>query len=232
MSPPAPAQDHVLGAVERDALAATLLSTDPAALTLCSGWDVRALTVHLVLFERHPDAWFGVPLGDRVGALERYFRRLVDRESARPWPALVERLRSGPALGPLSIDRIRSRMFLREYVVHHEDVRRAQGAGPRDGLEELQDVVWHKLPRFARLLQTPDSTGLVLRRRDGRIHVVREGADQVTIVGEPIEILLAAFGRGAVAQIDVQGAAEALTIKDTSGLVALPRVSALSMTSE
>ena len=44
---------------------------------------------------------------------------------------LVARIRSGPPIGFFRIGWVRSFPNLNEFFVHHEDVRRANGLGPR-----------------------------------------------------------------------------------------------------
>ena len=44
--------------------------------------------------------------------------------------------------GPLRRARLRTLVNLNEYVVHHEDVRRANGREPRTDRPDLQDAVW------------------------------------------------------------------------------------------
>ena len=89
----------------------------------------------------------GVPLGNRVPALRRYFDRMVDKERAGGWDALVDRVRPGPAYGPTANAWVRGNMMLRECLVHHEDVRRANEMGPRTDVPELQEAAWARHPR-------------------------------------------------------------------------------------
>jgi hypothetical protein len=115
-------------------------------------------------------------------------------------------------------------MMAREFIIHHEDVRRANGRGPRTDVPEVQALAWQKLPAFAkRLLVVRDPYGFELIHPDGRHRTMKPGAPVVQLTGEPLEQLLYAFGRTSVARVKVLGDAEALRVRDTSRLAALPR---------
>lgn len=210
---------------ERHALVQTLLEVGPEAPTLCAGWTAQDVCIHLVLYQRRPDAWFGVQLGNRSSRLDRFYTALVERERERPWHELVERFRVGPRVGLLARDSLRDKVFFREHVVHHEDVRRANGMPVRSDLPDVQRLVWGKLPGFARLLG-PKDLGLQLSWPGVADQVARKGSTPVTLTGEPVELLLHLFGRsGAV--IELTGSPEGLLraqVRDTSVLAALPRV--------
>ncbi len=49
------------------------------------------------------------------------------KEKAKGYDRVVERVRTGPPLGPFAVPGLRTQINLIEYVVHHEDVRRANG---------------------------------------------------------------------------------------------------------
>jgi hypothetical protein len=116
-------------------------------------------------------------------------------------------------------------MMAREFVIHHEDVRRANGLGPRPDIPEVQALAWDKLPSFAkRMLVVRDQYGFELVHPDGRHRTMKPGAPVVQLTGEPLEQLLYAFGRTAAARVKIVGDADALEVRDTSTLAALPRV--------
>ncbi|MCW2529465.1 MAG: hypothetical protein JWM76_4325 [Pseudonocardiales bacterium] len=221
------------GAAEREAFARTLLEVGPDVTTLCAGWSARDVCIHLVIFERRPDAWFGHIMGDRNERARRYYDGMVDRERARSWTSLVDRFRAGPKVGPLALDSIRNRMFLREYTIHHEDVRRANGMAARTGIDPIQEAVWSKLPGFVRLTQ-PADLGVKASWPGRAEQTLREGepavnaVNAVTLTGEPLEILLYMFGRPQVAEVEIGGAPEDVVRFGTGAMVsrpALPRMS-------
>jgi uncharacterized protein (TIGR03085 family) len=210
---------------ERQALCDLLRELGPDAPTLCEGWTTSDLAVHLIMCEARPHAWLGIPLGDRVPALRRYFDRMVDRERANGWSNLVERVRRGPTYGPTANQWVRGHMMLREILIHHEDVRRANGMGPRTDVPDAQEGAWGKVPPFAkRMLVVTPPHGLELVHPDGRRHPIRAGSPMVQLTGEPIEQLLYAFGRTSVARIQLVGNAAAVRVRNTATLAALPRV--------
>lgn len=209
---------------ERQALCDLFSKLGPDASTLCEGWTTSDLAVHLIMCEARPHAWAGVPLGDRVPALRRYFDRMVEKEQANGWPSLVDRVRRGPKYGPTANQWVRGHMMLREILIHHEDVRRANGMGPRTEVPDIQEAAWAKVPAFAkRMLVVRSGYGLELVHPDGRTHKIRDGSPVVQVTGEPLEQLLYAFGRS-VADVRLVGDADAIRVRNTASLAALPRV--------
>jgi hypothetical protein len=118
-------------------------------------------------------------------------------------------------------------MMAREFIIHHEDVRRANGMGPRTGIPEVQALAWDKLPAFARrMFEVSDHYGFELIHPDGRHRTMKPGAPVVQLTGEPLEQLLYAFGRTSAAEVKVLGDADALRVRNSAALAALPRVAA------
>jgi uncharacterized protein (TIGR03085 family) len=195
-----------LDARERRELCDLFEELGPEAPTLCEGWATADLAAHLVVRERHPTGSPGILLG---GPLARHTERLMQKEGGRGYRALVDRVRNGPPLGPFAVPGLRTLLNLQEYVVHHEDVRRANGMGPRLDRPDLQDAVWGALRRGARLM---------LRRvRGATVRLARREADSITIgsgpevalTGEPVELLLYLFGRRSAASVEIVGADDA-----------------------
>ena len=82
---------------------------------------------------------------------------------------------------------IREKANLIEYLVHHEDVRRAQpGWAPRDLPDELVAEIWHRLPMSIRLTMRRVPVGVALawpgHREVLTPRAKRHGA-QVTVSG-------------------------------------------------
>jgi uncharacterized protein (TIGR03085 family) len=198
----------------------------PDAPTLCEGWTSQDIAIHLVLIERHPEAWLGIPIGNRISRLRPYFDGLVETERDRPWGELVERVRVGPTRGPLANPAFRSRMMFREYIVHGEDIRRPNGLPPADFGPTVRDATWKKAQFFARFVQSAPSHGLEVAEPEGRVHVVREGSPTARITGEPIDLLLYEFGRGPAADVELSGdpaAVAGLEVRP-GGAQAMPRM--------
>ncbi|NHC12243.1 TIGR03085 family metal-binding protein [Motilibacter deserti] len=199
--------------VERQALCATLEAVGPDAPTLDEGWAARDLAAHLVLRERRLDAAIGI----LATPLSGWTRRVQAGIAARPWPELVDAVRTGPpGWSPYALPGVDARANLVELLVHHEDVRRAQdGWQPRALPRELEDALWGQLSRTGRLLYRKSPAPVLLRRDTGQEATVAKGAGAPIVVEGPVvELLLHAFGRGSHAQACVRGDADAVARLD------------------
>jgi uncharacterized protein (TIGR03085 family) len=180
--------------------------------TLLEGWTAHDLAAHIVLRER--DLIAG-PCLVLPGPFQRFAeRRRVKLAEKREFAWLVGRIRSGPPPGFFRIGLVRSFPNLNEFFVHHEDVRRANGLGPRNALTPaLEAALWRNVRRGSRYLSRRlRQVGLEVEwaGSDERI-TVRKGAPVVRLRGSPGEILLYVFGRQAAAQVAVTGPADAVT---------------------
>jgi uncharacterized protein (TIGR03085 family) len=180
---------------ERHALSDLFTEVGPDAPTLCEGWQTRDLAAHLAIRERRMDAAAGI----MVPALAGYTRRVQDSYAARPWAELVRLVRSGPPkYSPTAIGKVDELANAGEFLVHHEDVRRARPEWqPRPADPARDAVAWNSARTAARLTLRKSPVPVVLRTPDGRAEQVRAGTDPVVVVGEPIELLLFVFGRDA-----------------------------------
>lgn len=196
---------------ERAALCDLFDELGPDAPTLCGEWTTADLAAHLVVRERNPLSAPGILLGGRFeGTTERLMARELDRHG---YAGVVERVRTGPPLGPMALRPVGRLANTIEFVVHHEDVRRPAGGGPRPDDAALQDGVWSLLRRGARLLVAPGklgSTGLDLVR-PGHDPVRASGrGDGAVLTGDPVEVLLYLYGRTAQADVTLTGDATAV----------------------
>ncbi|KQS64885.1 TIGR03085 family metal-binding protein [Modestobacter sp. Leaf380] len=191
-----------LSRTERAALADLLTELGPDRPTCCEGWTTADLATHLVIRDRRPDTAPGAVLGGPFG---RWTERVAARTKLEtPWPELLEKLRSGPpALLPTAWGPVDAVLNTAEMTVHHEDVRRAQPDWtPRALPRSAQDVLWGQVGFMARTRS--HEGGLELRRSDtGASRTVRSGQPLTTVTGEPLELLLWAGGRDAVARVEV-----------------------------
>lgn len=180
----------------------------PDAPTLCGDWTTADLAAHLVVRERNPLAMPGILVGGRFEAMTE--KAMASELEGHGYAGVVARVRSGPPLGPMAIRPVGRLANTIEYVVHHEDVRRPAGRGPRPDDRLLQDAVWGLLRRGARLLTAPGHlgpAGLTLER-PGTEPVVahRAGADGTAVLtGDPLEVLLYLYGRQDVADAVLDG---------------------------
>ncbi|MFC9896242.1 TIGR03085 family metal-binding protein [Nocardia sp. NPDC127579] len=191
---------------ERAALVVAMRQAGPAAATLCGAWTVRDLAAHLIVRERRPDAAPGIMLKPFAGHLDSVQRRTA----RRPFEELLELVRTGPPWwSPLKpVDAVAN---LSEMFVHHEDVRRAApGWEPRVLPEADENTLWSLVSKMAKMAYRKSPVGLTLRTPDGRAAVAKSHSlPEVTLTGQPSELLLHAFGRDEV-RLETAGPAEAV----------------------
>ena len=200
-----------LARIERESLCDTFVAAGPHAPTLCSPWDTADLAAHLVVRERRPDLAPGIWLPALASRLEEGQRGYA----AKPWPELVETVRSGPpAWSPTRLSSLDDAVNFVEFFIHHEDVLRGDGqVGPRREVPlRQQKALWKGLTRTGRLFFRRTPVGVVLERRDGTSLTARKPTDlgTVTLRGEATELVLAAYGRQRVAELEVTGRDEAV----------------------
>ena len=188
---------------ERLLLADLLEATGPDAPTLCDGWLTRDLAAHVVVRERRPDAAGGMMLA----ALRNRLERVTAEYLAKPYEELIQLIRTGPPrMSPYGIKQIDEVANTVEFYVHTEDVRRAQPDWtPRELDRVFSDTLWARLEKGGRMMGRKSPVGLVLRRPDGQTAVAHRGTPVVTVTGEPGELILFAFGRQGVADVQLEG---------------------------
>jgi len=189
---------------QRQAFSDSLLEVDADAPTLCSGWTAYDLASHCWVRERRFKALLG------IGA--KRFEHLAEAEMARAreqygYVELASRLRDTPrtpiTLLPGGDDLVNAV----EYLVHTEDVRRAN-ALPRRVIDAgFEDVLWRRLPLMGRMFFAKAPVGVLLERSDADAPPVRAkaGASTVTVIGRPSELILFAFGRQGAADVKLVG---------------------------
>jgi uncharacterized protein (TIGR03085 family) len=192
---------------ERRELADLLGKLGPNAPTCCAGWTTAHLAAHVVVRDRRPDAMPGYGLERLSPALGRWAHHVEDRlRESSDYADVVAQVRAGaprwspmgwPVLGPL--------LNTTEFVIHHEDVRRARpGWTPRRLSRADQDQLWRAVEVLARRGGRKDRT-LVLRRADvpGTEKRLGSGERVKTVTGEPLELLLWISGRRDVARVAI-----------------------------
>lgn len=209
------ADDRPPDARERARLCDLLLELGPDAPTLCEGWATLDLAAHLVVRENDPRAGLAILGGSRFAGLES---RLMDRAKARGLDALVERLRGGPPLVPWRVPGLRRPLNLNEWFVHHEDVRRANGRGPRDDAE-LDAELWAMLRPFSRFMLARVRGAAVTLAAPGHGQIGPRGRGPAAqLTGGPQELVLYLFGRRDAAQVELTGDPEAVRTVSTANL--------------
>ena len=193
---------------ERQELCDLFLEVGPDAPTLCAGWTTRDLAAHLIVRESRPDAALGI----LVKPLAGYADSVQSKVAMRPWPELVRDVRTGPpVLSPFRLPGAQGLADPFEFAIHHEDVRRAQpGWSPRALPVGEQDLLWQRLARAGRLLARTSPVGIALRRSDtGEMIIAKPGNPSVTLIGEPLELVLRLYGRRECV-VDVEGPEDAV----------------------
>ncbi len=209
--------DLPFDAQERRALCDLFEELGADVPTLVNGWTAKDLAAHIVLRER--DLIAG-PCLVLPGLFLRFAeRRRVRLAEQREFEWLVARIRSGPPPGLFRVGWVRSFPNLNEFFVHHEDVRRANGLGPRDSLPPaLEAALWRNVRQGSRYLSRRlREAGLEVRwaGTDERM-TVRKAEPTARLSGPPGELLLYIFGRQAGARVEVTGPAEAVaTVRRT-----------------
>jgi uncharacterized protein (TIGR03085 family) len=180
---------------ERAALVETMRSVGPDAPTLCGEWTTRDLAAHLVVREGRLDTTPGIAVPFLAGYTEKVRRQAAE---STEWDELLERIASGPPLySPFKVlDPVAN---MGEMFIHHEDVRRAQtGWEPRPLDDATVRALGRGLPIMARLTLAKAPARLALRTPQGKDVVTLGRGPELTITGEPQELLLFISGRDAV----------------------------------
>jgi uncharacterized protein (TIGR03085 family) len=201
--------DPPFAAIERKQLSDLFDELGPEAPTLLRPWTTRDLAAHLVLREHDYLAAPGLVL---PGSWGRFAERRRTALARKDFASLIATIRSGPPPGFFRIGWVRRFPNLNEFFVHHEDVLRANGRGPRPNEPAMDAALWRNVswaPWFlARRLR---GAGLELEW-SGTAKTVRarRGEPTARIAGLPGELLLYLFGRQGVARVEVSGPAEAV----------------------
>jgi uncharacterized protein (TIGR03085 family) len=191
-----------LATEERAAISAEFERVGPDKPTLCEGWNTRDLLAHLLVRERQPWVTPGLVVPALAPVLDRAMRGYGDV----PWPEMIAQLRAGaPAWSPFRVPKVDEIANGAELFVHHEDVRRGEpGWEPRPADAERDAQLWELLAKQGRMLFRRSTPGLVVRRPSGEQQVIKTGPGLVTIIGEPSELVMVAFGRTA-AKVEYEG---------------------------
>ena len=192
---------------ERDAMCDSFERFGADAPTLCEGWTAADLAAHLVVREHDPRAMPGIILGGKAG---EYTEKLMAKEKAKGFDYLVARLRAGPPklmmFGP------GARLNVNENFIHHEDLRRANGEGPRPTDPVLDASIWSGLTFAGKAsAKKVKNAGLEIIDSVGhRRRTLRKGAPTVTLSGSAGEITLFLSGRQEVAKVELDGDPDAV----------------------
>jgi uncharacterized protein (TIGR03085 family) len=194
---------------ERHAFCDTALAVGPEAPTLCGGWTARDLVAHLLVRENSMVGAAGITFSPMAGLTER----AMAKAARRPFADMVAKLHD-PGLTPYRLPGVERLTNTLEYLVHHEDLRRAQpGWQPRELPAADEDELWKLLPGAAKLASRRVDVPVVVRRSDrpGAEATVRRGDDPVVVTGKPSELVLFFFGRDQLRDVRFDGPPEAVS---------------------
>jgi uncharacterized protein (TIGR03085 family) len=194
---------------ERHALCDTALALGPDAPTLCGGWNARDLIAHLLVRENSLIGAAGISFSPLAGLTER----AMEKAAREPFPDMVRKLYD-PGLTPYRLPGVERLTNTLEYLVHHEDLRRAQTDWqPRELPAADEDEIWKLLPGSAKLSTRKADVPIVVRRSDrpGKEAAVRRGADPVVVTGKPSELVLFFFGRDQLRDVSFEGPPDAIS---------------------
>jgi uncharacterized protein (TIGR03085 family) len=201
--------EWLFDADERDRLCELLDELGPQAPTLLEPWTTHDLAAHLYLREHDFVAAPGLVV---PGAWGRFAERRRVALKEKAFTELVATIRSGPPRGFFSIGWVRRFPNLNEFFVHNEDVRRANGFGPRTNAPEEDAALFRNVARTCWFLSR--------RLRGAGLELVWTGTDEVVsarrgqptarLCGLPGELLLFLFGRRGAAVVEITGPSEAI----------------------
>jgi uncharacterized protein (TIGR03085 family) len=190
---------------ERAAMCDTFEKVGADAPTLCEGWLTLDLAAHLVAREARSDAAAGLVIPFLAGHLQK----VMAQYKTKGYEPLVGMLRTGPPwmhrTGPLATANVN------ENFVHHEDIRRAAGDGPRELGTDMEDLLW-KMLGFGTGKKTLPGVALTVRTPAGREKAVTKSGSPVVMSGETGELILFMAGRKGSAVVTFEGEHEAVAI--------------------
>ena len=196
-------------AIERAQLCDLFDELGPQAPTLLGPWTTHDLAAHLVLREHDFLAAPGLVVPGAWGRFAER-RRLALKDT--DFTDLVATVRSGPPPGFFRIGWVRRVPNLNEFFVHHEDVRRANGAGPRTNPHAEDAALFRNVARAPWFLSRRlRGVGLdLVWAGTDKVIRARRGQPTARLRGLPGELLLFLFGRRDAADVEITGSPEVI----------------------
>lgn len=185
---------------ERAELCELFVKLGPDAPTLCEGWRARELAAHLFIRESRPHKALGIASKRFESLTGKAMESALERYG---FEGVVDRVRSGP---PLLLRPLDGKMNLLEFTIHHEDLRRPNGMGPREDIDDLEAAVWKGLRQFTRLMSRRAGELAITLSPPEATHLrVGRGVRPVEVRGSVVDLAMYCFGRGAAAELDYVG---------------------------
>ena len=196
-----------LAQTERQALLQTARQLGADHATLCSDWNVNALMTHLVVREQRPDGLLSVV----SSVFDSWSSKVTSEIGQQGFENVCKTFESGAASWfPARHLEVAALADLVEFTVHHEDMRRAAADWqPRELNTAHLDALWKFLCSPATRVMFPRiKQGVTLHRKDFEaseensvleaiesVFTIKTGPDTIVMTGNPLEILLALYGR-------------------------------------
>lgn len=191
--------------IERKAIAQTLLDVGPDHPTLCEGWNTRDLAVHLVERDSRPDVIVGISTTS-IPFLSPRARTKHEEFKTMPWEKLVDLILNPPKFSSAAFGKLDRAVNTGEFFVHHEDIRRAAAEWePREVSAQEEYELFKTVKRMALpLLAKKENNVVLLCPGFGAASGGKRHNSAITIVkGKPSEVLMWAFGRENVADVEI-----------------------------
>lgn len=197
---------------ERQALCDTFERLGPDVPTLAGDWRALDLAAHLYM--REHDVLGGAGIVIPFGPFPKLTERRMESTKAKGFETLVGSLREGH---PLMFRWAPDEVNLVEDFVHHEDLRRANGEGPRPEDADYERILGGALPRFSRLLLRRTPVGVEAETPRGE-RALKGGTPVVTLRGRASEVMLFCYGRKDAADVQLDGSPDAVSALRASRL--------------
>ena len=187
---------------ERNAICQTLRQLGPGQPTLCQGWSTKDLLVHLIVRENRPDAAVGL----FIPFLSSYTDSISKKYTEKSFEDLISIFENGPkSPSPFALPKVDELANTFEFLVHHEDILRAQNEyQPRKFTEEDAKFIWSRFTKSAVFFMRKVKVGVVAKTDQGT-YTLKRGNDVVTISGNIIDLVMFAFGRQNKTEIVFEG---------------------------
>ena len=142
----------------------------------------------------------------------RYAENRRDALKQTGFTELVATIRSGPPPGFFRIGWVRRFPNLNEFFVHHEDVRRANGFGPRTTPPAEEAALFANLARAPWFLSRRlHGVGLdLVWAGTDKVIRARRGQPTARLYGLPGELIMFLFGRRDAADVEITGSSQAI----------------------
>jgi uncharacterized protein (TIGR03085 family) len=133
-------------------------------------------------------------------------KRIQDQLAAGDYAKLVEQVRNPAWWVPARLDAVEEAMNLGEFLIHHEDVRRAApGWQPRELDSRYAEALFRRAKGTAKLVARRFPATLVVTSPGYGEFTAGKGGERVDVKGAPAELMFFLAGRQRATLVDVSG---------------------------